>query len=173
MALSFNDKKIVVSNVHEAAKKASSALVCNYSGSNVEVMTNLRVEGLKKGVYIRVVRNTLAKIALKNTDFECLSDDLTGQSCVVFAYDEPGSAAKLLKELSKEHKSLKVSALSIGGKRVSADNIDQIASLPTYEEALGILVSVLSTPGQKLCSTLSSPSKTLVGVLGELQKQKS
>ena len=101
MALNLEQKKAIVSEVNTIADGAISALIANYRGLNVEEMTQLRSNARKQGVYLRVVRNTLAKIALKDTQFDCLRDELTGPLMLAFAQTEPGAAAKLFKDFIK------------------------------------------------------------------------
>ncbi len=172
MTLSLADKKIVVANVAEVAGKAISLVAAEYRGLTVSEMTELRKNARTAGVELRVVRNTLARIALKGTSFECIVDELSGPLFLAFSIDEPSSAARIVKDFAKEHDTLKVKALSINGELLSAKDIDVIAKLPTYEEALGTLMRLLKAPIEKFVRILAAPNLKLVRTLMAVRDQK-
>jgi len=166
-------KKQIVSEVNDVASGALSAVVAEYRGLTVADMTTLRNKARDNGVYLRVVRNTLAKLAVEGTDFVCMQEAFTGPVICAFSKDEPGSAARLLKEFSKEYESMNVTALSIGGKLLGADQINAVASLPTHDEALAKLMSVMNGPITKLTRTLNDVPGKLVRVVAAVKDAKA
>ncbi len=173
MPIGLEAKKQIVSEVSKVASGALSAVVAEYRGLTVADMTNLRNKARESGVYLRVVRNTLAKRAVEGTDFVCMQEAFTGPVLCAFSQQDPGSAARLLKEYSKEYDSMNVTALSIGGKLLGADQIDAVASLPTYEEALAKLMSVMNGPITKLTRTLNDVPGKLVRVVAAVKDAKT
>jgi len=171
--IGFEAKKQIVSEVSEVASGALSAVVAEYHGLTVADMTILRNKAREGGVYLRVIRNTLAKRAVEGTDFVCMQEAFTGPVLCAFSTDEPGAAARLLKDFSKEYESMNVTAISIGGKLLSADQIDAVASLPTYEEALAKLMSVMNGPITKLTRTLNDVPGKLVRVVAAVKDAKT
>jgi len=163
--LSLEGKKTVVAEVSEVARDAVSAVAAEYRGLSVAEMNDLRVKAREKGVYLRVVRNTLARRAVEGTDFECMKDGLVGPLVLAFARDEPGSAARVVNDFAKTNERLVVRLVAINGELVPADRIDVVASLPTLDEARSKLLSVFMAPAGKLVRTLAEPHAGLVRVL--------
>lgn len=172
MALGLEAKKQVVAEVSEIANQALSAVVAEYRGLTVADMTDLRNKARESGVYVRVIRNTLAKRAVEGTDFACMQDVFTGPVLCAFSQSDPGAAARLLKSFSKEHDAMQVKALAIGGKLLGADQIDAVASLPTYEEALAKLMSVMNGPIAKLTRTINDIPGRVVRVIAAVKDAK-
>ena len=133
MALTLEEKKAVVAEVSEVAKGAFSAVAAEYSGVTVEEMTDLRVKARADNVYLRVVKNTLARRALENTDFECMVERLTGPLILAFSQEDPGAAARVAKDFAKENDKFEVTMLSVGGELLEASEIDKLARLPTRD----------------------------------------
>ena len=172
MALGLEAKKQVVAEVSEIANQALSAVVAEYRGLTVADMTDLRVKARDSGVYLRVIRNTLAKRAVEGTEFECMQDALTGPVICAFSQDDPGAAARLLKDYSKEFEAMNVTAVAIGGELLGADQLDAVASLPTYEEALAKLMSVMNGPITKLTRTINDIPGRVVRVVAAVKDTK-
>lgn len=172
MALGFEAKKQVVAEVSEVANQALSAVVAEYRGLTVADMTDLRVKARESGVYLRVIRNTLAKRAVEGTEFECMQDALTGPVICAFSQDDPGAAARLLKDYSKQFEAMNVTAVAIGGELLGADQLDAVASLPTYEEALAKLMSVMNGPVTKLTRTINDIPGRVVRVVAAVKDTK-
>ena len=156
MALGLEDKKAIVAEVSEAAKTALSAVVADSRGVTVGSMTALRKEAREAGVYVRVVRNTLARRAVEGTDFECLQDSFVGPTLIAFSNEHPGAAARLLKTFAKENDKFEVKALAFNGELIPAGDIDRLATLPTYEEAIAKLMSVIQGATSKFVRTLAA-----------------
>lgn len=172
MALRLEDKKAIVVEVNKAASGALSAVIADYRGLTVTEVTELRKQAREQGVYLRVVRNTLARIAVKDTEFECLSDSLVGPTILALSIEDPGAAARLIKDFAKDHDNLEVKALSIGGEAFAASEIDRLAKLPTREQALGQLASVLQAPVTKLARVLNEVPSNFVRVVAAVKDQK-
>ncbi len=173
VALGIEAKKQVVAEVSEIASGALSAVVAEYHGLSVADMTVLRNKARESGVYLRVIRNTLAIRAVEGTDFECMQEAFTGPVLCAFSTNEPGSAARLIKEFSKEYESMNVTAISIGGELLAADQLSVVASLPTYDEAISQLMSVMNGPITKLTRTLNDVPGKVVRVIAAVKDAKA
>ena len=172
MALGLEQKQQIVAEVNEVAASALSAVVADYRGLTVAEMTEMRVKARESGVYLRVVRNTLAKRAVEGTEYACLDETLVGPSLLAFSTEDPGSAARLLKDYAKQHDALEVKALSIGGELIAADQIDRVAKLPTLDEARAMLMSVMLAPVTKLARTVNEVPGKLVRTVAAIKAQK-
>ncbi len=159
MALRIEDKKAIVAEVAEQVSSALSAAVADYRGITVNEMTSLREEARKSGVYLRVVRNNLARLAVKGTEFECLADALTGPLVLALSMDAPGASAKLFKNFQKDHKSFEVKNLVMAGELFGPEKLDDFAKIPTKDEAIAMLMSVMQAPVTKLARTLNEVAK--------------
>ena len=165
MALNIEAKKALVAEVNAIALTAHSAVAAEYRGLTVTEMTALRSEARNSGVYLKVVRNTLARRAVEGTEFECLRDSLSGPVLLAFSQQDPGSAARIIKEFSKEHDKLKAVSVSIGGELFGAGDLDRLASLPSLNEARSQLLSVFKAPLSQLLRTLDEPPTMLARLL--------
>ena len=135
MALRLDDKKALVAEVAAVAAKAQSVVAAEYRGLTVTQMTDLRSKARKSGVYLRVVKNTLARKAIAGTAFECVGKSLKGPLILAFSKDDPGAAARLVKAFAKDHDKLKTTVVSLGGSALTAKDLDKVASLPTKQQA--------------------------------------
>lgn len=156
MALKLEDKKLVVEEVSAIVAKSVSVVVAEYRGLTVEQMTNLRSKARESNVVVRVVKNTLARKALQGSPFEDLQDNLVGPVVLVFSTEELSAAARVAKDFKKQNEALVVKSLSIGSGALGAEQLDTIASLPTYDEAIGKLMYVMKAPVEKLARTLAA-----------------
>lgn len=172
MTLTLAGKKVVVEEVKAVASKALSAVVADYRGLTVNQMTQLRGEARKAGVYLRVVRNTLARRAFEDTDFSCLNNDLVGPLFIALSMDAPSDAARLLKEYAKTFDKLEVKALAVGSKKYEASQLDAVASLPTKDEAIAKLMFVMKAPVEKFVKTLAEPHGKLVRTIAAVKDSK-
>lgn len=172
MALRLEDKKAIVAEVNEAAGQALSAVLADYRGLTVEQITDVRKKARESGVYLKVVRNTLAKRAVEGTEFECLTEALVGPTMLAFSQEDPGSAARLLKDCAKQYQALEVKALSIGGKLLQASDIDRVAKLPTRDEALATLMMVMQAPIVKLARTFNEVPAKITRAVAAVRDQK-
>ena len=172
MALSLEQKKAVVAEVAEAAKSAHSAVAAEYRGLTVEEMTDLRVQAREGGVVLKVAKNTLVRRAVEGTDFECLQDGLTGPLLFAFSMEDPGAAARLVKDYSKSHDSLIAKLVAVGGELYDSTELNRLASLPTRDQALAILLGVMKAPIEKFVRTLVEPHTKLVRTVAAVRDSK-
>nr|WP_314267653.1 50S ribosomal protein L10 [uncultured Moellerella sp.] len=157
MALNLQDKQAIVAEVSEVAKGALSAVVADSRGVAVGKMTELRKAGREAGVYIRVVRNTLIRRAVEGTSYECLKDVFIGPTLIAFSNEHPGAGARLFKEFAKANPAFKIKAAAFEGEFIQAENIDRLATLPTYEEAIARLMGTMKEASAgKLVRTLAA-----------------
>jgi large subunit ribosomal protein L10 len=170
--LNLEQKKAVVAEVAEIAGKAHSAIAAEYRGMTVGEMTELRAKARASGVYLRVIKNTLARRAVEDTDFACMQEGLTGPLVLAFSLEDPGSAARVIKDFAKEHKKLEVKLVSVGGKVLPASDIEALAKMPTYEQAISILMGTMKAPVQKLASTLNEVPSKLVRTIAAIRDAK-
>lgn len=146
MALNLSQKQEVVAELAEVAAKAHSLIAAEYAGTTVEQMTAMRKKARESGVFLKVVKNTLASRAVVGTDFEVVKDALVGPLLYAFSTEEPGAAGRLIKEFAKGNDKLKPVLVSVEGKLLPAAHVDVLASLPTREQALAMLARVLAEP---------------------------
>ncbi len=172
MALRLEDKKAIVAEVNEVAGSALSLVIADARGVTVEKMTQLRAKARAEGIYLKVVRNTLARIAVKGTEYECADSAFVGPSLLAFSMEDPGAAARLLKDFAKETEAFEVKALSVGGELLGADQIERLASLPTLHQALGMLANVTLAPVTKLARTLNEIPASVTRVVHAVAEQK-
>lgn len=172
MALNLEDKKAIVAEVNETAGNALSLVIADARGVNVTDMTALRSQAREQNIDLRVVRNTLAKRAFEGTDFECVADVLAGPSLFGFSMEDPGAAARLFKDFAKANDDFEVKALSVSGQLLDKGQIDVLASLPTMEQALGLLASVTLAPVTKLVRTFNEVPTKVTRVVAAVCDQK-
>ncbi|MCJ8341164.1 MAG: 50S ribosomal protein L10 [Pseudomonadales bacterium] len=154
MALGLEDKKAIVAEVQEAAQNAVSAVIADSRGVSVGDMTTLRKQARENGVWLRVVRNTLAKRALQGTEFECLTDSLVGPSIIAFSTDHPGAGARVLNDFAKGNDKFELKTAAFEGAQV---DIAMLASLPTYDEAIAMMMRVMKEASAgKLVRTIAA-----------------
>jgi len=165
MALRLEDKKRFVQEVNAVAGDSITAVAAEYRGLTVSQMTALRKEARNAGVYLRVVKNTLARRAIEGTEFECMKDTLRGPLLLAFAKDDPGAAARIIKDFARGHDALKAISLSAGGELLPASDLDRLAELPTLDRARAMLLGVLTAPMSQLARTLAEPPAMLARTL--------
>jgi large subunit ribosomal protein L10 len=173
MALRLEDKKTFVKEVNAVAGESLSAVVAEYRGLSVAEMTELRKEARNADVYLRVVKNTLARLAVKGTEFECLEDSLKGPVLLAFAKEDPGAAARVIKDFAKEHEALQAVSLSLGGQLLPASDLAKLADLPTLDQARAMLLGVMMAPMSKLVRTLAEPPAMLARTLSARGEQEA
>ena len=172
MALRLEDKKTLVTEVNEIAQTAQSVVAAEYRGLSVAKLTELRAKARASRVYMRVVKNTLARRAVAGTPFECMGDKLKGPLILAFSQDDPGAAARLIKGFAKDHDKLVPTLVSLGGSVLPGKDLDRVASLPTRAEALAQLLGVIKAPIGKFVRTLAEPHAKLVRTIAAVKDQK-
>ena len=171
MALRLEDKKLFVKEVNVVAGNSLSAVAAEYRGLSVAEMTALRKEARDAGVYLRVVKNTLARRAVEGTEFECMKDTLKGPILLAFSKDDPGAAARIIRGFAKDHDALKAISLSAGGRLLPASDLSKLAELPTLDQARSRLLGVMKAPIAKFVRTLAEPSAMLARTLAARAEQ--
>ncbi|WP_066097676.1 50S ribosomal protein L10 [Xanthomonas massiliensis] len=146
MALNLSQKQEVVAELADVAAKAHSLVAAEYAGITVEQMTAMRKKARETGVFLKVVKNTLAARAVAGTEYECVQDKLVGPLLYAFSTEEPGAAGRLIKEFAKTNDKLQAKVVSVGGEVFPPSHVDVLASLPTREQALAMLARVLIEP---------------------------
>jgi len=172
MALNLEQKKAVVAEVAEVASKALAAVAAEYRGLTVEEMTELRVKAREGGVFVKVAKNTLVRRAVEGTDYECMQEALTGPLLLAFSMDDPGAAARLVKDYSKDHDKLIARLVAVGGQLYDASELERLSKLPTYDQAIAMLMSVMKAPIEKFVRTLAEPHAKLVRTVAAVRDAK-
>ncbi|HLF32150.1 MAG TPA: 50S ribosomal protein L10 [Xanthomonadales bacterium] len=172
MALNLEQKKAVVAEVAKTANSALAAVAAEYCGLTVEEMTDLRVKARASGVYLKVAKNTLMRRAVEGTEFACMQEQLTGPLLYAFSMDDPGAAARLVKDYAKEHDKLIARLVAVGGRVYGASELDRLSKLPTYDQAIAMLMAVMKAPIEKFVRTLAEPHAKLVRTVAAVRDAK-
>jgi len=172
MALTLEQKKAVVEEVAEVAKYAHSAVAAEYRGITVEKMTDMRAKARNEGVFLKVAKNTLVKRAVEGTEFECMAEELTGPLLFAFSVEDPGAAARVIKDFAKDEDKLVVRLVAMGAKLYPASEIERLASLPTRDQAIAMLMGVMKAPIEKFVRTLAEPHTKLVRTFAAVRDSK-
>lgn len=169
-----NSKNIEqVKELSNSLSRAKAVYFTEYHGLNVEDLTKLRSEFFKADVEYRVAKNTLIKLAAEENKITGLEELLKGSTALAIAYDEPVSPAKVIKKFTNENDLPTVKGILFEGQFLPGEEFKKLANLPSKEESLSVLVTMLNSPMQKLASTLNAPLQSLAGVLNNLKEKKS
>lgn len=163
MALNLSQKQEVVAELADVAAKAHSLIAAEYAGITVGQMTLMRKKARENGVYLKVVKNTLASRAVEGTEYECVKDSLVGPLLYAFSTEEPGAAGRLIKEFAKGNDKLQPKLVAVGGQLYPASHVDVLASLPTREQALAMLARVLAEPASMFARAIKAVGDKLGG----------
>ena len=172
MALSLEEKRAVVGEVSRVANEAFSVVAAEYRGLTVEELTEFRVKAREGGVWVKVVKNNLARRAFEGTEFECVNDDLVGPLVLAFSMEDPGAAARLVRDFAKTHDKLVPRLASVGGEKLEAADLGRLANLPTRDQALAMLMGVMKAPVEKFVRTLAEPHAKFVRTVAAVRDQK-
>jgi large subunit ribosomal protein L10 len=172
MALNLEQKKAVVAEMADAANKALAAVAAEYRGLTVSEMTELRVKARESGVVLKVAKNTLVSRAVEGTEFECMKESLTGPLLFAFSMEDPGAAARLVKDYAKSHDKLIAKLVAVGGELYDASELERLSSLPTYDQAIAILMGVMKAPIEKFVRTLAEPHTKMVRTVAAVRDAK-
>ena len=169
------EKERIVEELYTSFEGTSAAILADYRGLSVAEMTLLRNQLRQASVNYRVVKNSLFKLALKNTDLEPLIDQINGPTAVAYSHDDLVAPAKILTEFSKEQPRLEIKGGVIEGKLIDEDGVEKLAKIPAREVLLARLVSILGSQPTHLVTVLALNLQRLVQVLNaiRLQKEKS
>lgn len=172
MPLNREQKEAVIAEVAAVAKTAYSAVAAEYRGLSVTDLTELRAKAREAGVYVRVVKNTLARRAVEGTDFACMQGGLKGPLILAFSQQDPGSAARVIKEFAKGRDKLVVKMVSIGGRALPASDLETLAQMPTYDQAISMLMALMKAPVEKLARTVKEVPGKLVRTVAAIRDAK-
>ncbi|SEH08365.1 50S ribosomal protein L10 [Candidatus Venteria ishoeyi] len=170
--IKLEDKRAIVAEIAEVASNAYSAVIAEYRGMSVGDMTELRVKAREGGVFLKVVRNTLARRAVQGTEFECMVDALSGPVILAFSMEEPGAAGRIVKDFAKDNDKLVVTGVAMSGQLMPAEAIEKLAKMPTYDQSISMLMSVMKAPVEKFVRTLAEPHAKLVRTLAAVRTEK-
>lgn len=172
MALRLEDKKAFVSEIAAVAAESQSVIAAEYRGLTAQQMDHLRVAARDNGVYMRVVKNTLARRALADTAFDCIRETLSGPLLLAFSREDPAAAARVVREFARDNDKLVVKAVSMGGNLLPVSDVARLADLPSRAQALSMLAGVLQAPVAKLVRTLAAPHAKLVRTVAAVRDVK-
>jgi large subunit ribosomal protein L10 len=172
VALNLEEKKSIVAEVSTVAASALSAVAAEYRGMSVDQMTELRAKARNEGVYLRVIKNSLVKRAVEGTEFECMQDSLVGPLVMAFSQEDPGAAARLIKNFSKTNDKLVAKVIAIGGSVLPVEQLEALSKLPTRDQAIAMLMAVMKAPVEKFVRTLNEPHAKLVRTVAAVRDQK-
>lgn len=161
-----------VDELKDTFANAKFAVVADYRGLKVNEFEQLRISLREQGGQIQVAKNTLLKLAVQGTDFEGLTQDFAGTTAVAVSFDDPVGSAKALADFTKENESLVVRSAVFEGKMLSPDDLVALSKLPSKEQLLGQLCSVLNAVPTKLVRTLNAAPSNLVYALQAIKDQK-
>ena len=167
----FKDEKI--EKIKEKVDKAQVAILTNYQGLSVEEITKLRRSIQKGGGDYMVTKNTLTKIAIKDTPYEVLSDSLKGPSAIAFGFEDPVSPAKALSQFIKEAKKGEIVAAVLEGKLLSAQEAKALANLPTKEELFAKMLGCVNSPATGIVGSINAVMAQLTRAMAAVRDQKS
>jgi len=172
LGLSLEQKQAVVSEVAAKLAGAQAVIVAEYRGLNVERVTQLRAKARKSGIYLRVLKNTLARRAIKGTPFEQLSESMIGPLMYGISQD-PVAGAKVLSEFARENELFVIKAGAMPNAMMSAQDIKALAQLPSREQLIATLLGTLQAPMAKLVRTLNEVPARFVRTLAAVRDAKS
>ncbi|AKS42668.1 50S ribosomal protein L10 [Wenzhouxiangella marina] len=172
MALTLEQKKAVVAEVSVVAQSAHSAVAAEYRGLTVGEMTDLRAKARKEGVFLKVAKNTLVRRAVEGTDFECMAEELTGPLLFAFSMEDPGAAARLIKDFAKGNDRLIAKLVAIGAQLYDASELERLSKMPTRDQAIAMLMGVMKAPIEKFVRTLAEPHAKLVRTVAAVRDSK-
>jgi large subunit ribosomal protein L10 len=156
LLLTLEEKKAIVAEMSVVAGSALSAIAAEYRGLQAADIAQLRAEARKTGVYLRVVKNTLARRAVEGTEFSCMQSALAGPLMLAFSQEDPAAGARLLRDFAKSNDKLVVKAIAMGGKLMGPGELDALAKMPTRNQAISLLMAVMKAPVEKLARTLAA-----------------
>jgi large subunit ribosomal protein L10 len=162
----------MVSEVATKLQGAQSLIVAEYRGLNVERITQLRAKARTSGVWLRVLKNTLARRAVQGTPFEKLSEQMVGALMYGISQD-PVAGAKVLSEFAKDNESFVIKAGAMPNAVMSAQDIKALAQLPSREQLIATLLGTLQAPMTKLVRTLNEVPARFVRTLAAVRDAKS
>lgn len=169
-----SEKEQAVAEIQEKVSKAQGMFFTDFAGINVEQMTELRREFRKSGIEYKVVKNTLAKLALKNVSgYDKVFDKLVGPTGIAFAYDDPAAPAKIIQKFKEKNVRFNVKACIIERTVYDGSKLKELAALPSRAEVVASILGSLNSPISGIVGTINAVMRDVVGVLDAIEKKKA
>ncbi len=168
MGLNLEQKQAVVSEIAAQLGSAQSVIVAEYRGLDVGAVTDLRAKARKSGLYLRVLKNSLARRAVKGTPFEKLSEQMVGPLIYGISQD-PVAGAKVLSAFAKDNEKLVIRGGAMPNLLMSVKDVSALAALPSREELLAMLVGTMQAPVVKLVRTMNEVPGKFVRTLAAVR----
>ena len=172
MPLNIEQKKQAVTELSEIAASAKSAIALDYHGIGANQMTELRRHARAENIYMRVVKNNLARRALTDTQYACMTEHLTGPMMFAFSIDDPAAAARVIDDFRNKVENLEVKLIALDGELRDASELKRLATMPTYEQSISLLMAVVKAPVEKLLRVIQAPVSQAVRTIAAIRDQK-
>ena len=173
MPLNLSQKKDLVKEMSTVLSEADVVLTADYTGLTSNELNQLRKTTREAGVFIKLVKNNMLKMALKDSQFASMAENVSGPQIVAVGKEDAGKFAKSIKEFIDKHENLKPKAINYQGQDLDISELKKLASLPTYEEAISKLLSVMQGPIQKLMGTMKAVPNKLVRTIDAVKASKN
>ena len=173
MPLNLSQKKDLVKEMATVLSDAEVVLTADYSGLTSNELNELRKTTREAGVFVKLVKNNMLKMALKDSQFSSMSENVSGPQIVAIGKEDAGKFAKSIKDFIDKHENLKPKAINYLGQDLDISELKKLASLPTYEEAIARLLSVMQGPIQKLMGTMKAVPNKLVRTIDAVRVSKN
>jgi large subunit ribosomal protein L10 len=173
MPLNLTQKQDLVKEMSAVLNDAEVVLTADYSGLTANELNELRKSTREAGVFVKLVKNNMLKMALKESQFSSMSENIFGPQIVAVGKEDAGKFAKSIKEFIDKHENLKPKAINYQGQDLDISELQKLASLPTYEEAISKLLSVMQGPIKKLMGTMQAVPGKLVRTIDAVKTSKN
>ena len=173
MPLNLSQKKDLVKEISTVLSDAEVVLTADYSGLTANELNQLTKTTREAGVFIKLVKNNMLKMALKDSQSASMAENVSGPQIVAVGKEDAGKFAKSIKDFIDKHENLKPKAINYQGKDLDISELKKLASLPTYEEAISKLLSVMQGPIQKLMGTMKAVPNKLVRTIDAVKASKN
>jgi len=173
MPLNLTQKQDLVKEMTAVLNDAEVVLTADYSGLTANELNELRKSTREAGVFVKLVKNNMLKMALKESQFSSMSENIFGPQIVAVGKEDAGKFAKSIKEFIDKHENLKPKAINYQGQDLDISELQKLASLPTYEEAISKLLSVMQGPIKKLMATMQAVPGKLVRTIDAVKASKN
>jgi len=167
------EKAASVEMLNDKFKEAPIAILAHYRGLSVEQMSTLRREVRAADGEVLVAKNRLARLAVKDTPYEPLTELLSGPSALAFGYSDPVGVAKALQDFAEDNEALEIKGAVMEGEAIDAAKVKQLASMPTRDELRAKLLALMMTPAQQFVRVLAAPAQQFLQVLSARIRQEN
>ena len=173
MPLNLEQKKDLVKEVSTILADADTILTADYRGLTAIQLGEFRKIARKPGIHIKIVKNNMLKMALKDSEYSSVIEKISGPQILATSSDSPGEFAKLVKDFIDNHANIELKSLAYKGNELDLTEIKKLASLPTYDEAISMLMSIMQAPIQKLMATMVAVPTKMVRTLDAVKGSKN